>query len=145
MTTHAIPARIMIPEERIQWTTALRSGKLKQGRRVLGNRLVNGEFRFCCLGVAAHTIDDIPVSGFGKQSFLFSEKSEDQNFNTYGLSNQLQKALACANDGSSSVEAIEQVFLDAGYNTTPVLYTEYSSGKSRATFESIADWIDENL
>lgn len=34
-----------------KWVRALRSGKYQQARKVLG-RVVNGETRYCCLGVA---------------------------------------------------------------------------------------------
>ena len=41
----------MDPVIKQQWLKALRSGEYKQGRRVLRKKTVEGELKYCCLGV----------------------------------------------------------------------------------------------
>lgn len=132
--------RVMDPIERTKWTTALRSGQFQQGRKYLK---CDG---YCCLGVASVAVDNIEPA-------VDAKMLPDQHF---GLGTKLQLALGLVNDGSSE-ENISDYFSEAGYNTIPKV-TTYSYGDGtqvfqsitvnpmvRADFNSIADWIDENL
>lgn len=138
------PERVMLPEDRLKWTTALRSPEFKQGIR----RLYTFEGTFCCLGVAANVIGNVPKDSLVGVSCL------DKLFNTmdgrlpyYGLPTLTQLALSVVNDGAR-LDLIADQFRDAGYNTHPALHRVHERSDAqywRADFNSIADWIDENL
>lgn len=125
MATKNMP--VMDKKQKAKWLRALRSGKYKQGHGAL--KTSTG---YCCLGVAFCVLQPEEVVPAHK-SYL--------KYGKYGLSEGLQKALAHANDGDDCREGIKDAFNNAGYDTMPKL----SRRTGRASFKSIANWIEENL
>lgn len=112
----------MNPKDKKTWTTALRSGKYKQG----SGQLVNyaGD-KHCCLGVAQCAIG-------GRQPKRTAGLLRSGRF---GLTNTVQVALAAANDGCVDV--------DNEFKNLGVPKPRLKNGK--ATFGAIANWIDKYL
>lgn len=128
-----IVKRVMDAKARKKWTAALRSRKFKQGIGTLRETLGEGDDRHCCLGVAVCAIDNKQPS---TQKVMLSRGK-------YGLSLNLQSALALINDGSDKRE-IAEYFQDAGYDNVPTV-RKTDDGDYKASFGSIANWIDKNL
>jgi len=96
----------MTPELKAQWITALRSGKYKQGKRVLRNE----KEEFCVLGVLCDIVD--PGGWFGPvewkpieesastypKVYLFGGLSGLPRNAKFDLSNLEMAILACLND-----------------------------------------------
>jgi len=114
--------RVMDPKEKALWVRGLLSGKYKQGTGAL--RTEDG--KYCCLGVAQECIAGTKPPAH--KAFLRSGR--------FGLSHDLQVALAEANDGG---EDRVSFFKKAGFNTYPGRYG------SKASFKTIANWIKKNL
>ncbi len=119
-----MPLKKMKPSDKKTWTSALRSGKYKQG---MGNLVLNpgsDNPRHCCLGVAQCVLGE-------RQPTAYSNLLRPGRF---GLSESVQTALACANDGQ-----IDDEFKKLGV-PKPRL-----NGRGRATFGAIANWVDKYL
>jgi hypothetical protein len=124
----------MTPNQKSVWLQALRSGEFKQGRHALYNSFTDS---YCCLGVA-QKVCNLPAKDPGDGEFLEVCKS------FVFLPQNLQRALARANDGVVSAGDIKDAFREAGYLTTPVLETR-GDGRMGSTFAAIADWIENNV
>lgn len=131
---------VMKRNDKRTWTTALRSGLFKQTqsrlRRAIGyvkNKFgvsTNTEvYAYCCLGVAQCVLA-------GKQPKL---KASMLRGGRFGLSRNLQAALACSNDGAN-LEDRRAAFELAGFETIPA-----SGKRGKSSFKQIADWVDANL
>lgn len=110
----------MNPAEKKVWTTALRSGKYKQGTNSLVS--YDGDSH-CCLGVAQCEL--------GRR-----KPNSDQSMlrpGRFGLTGNVQLALAAANDGCVTDD----------FKTLGVPQPKLRNGK--ATFGSIANWVDKYL
>ena len=130
----------MNPEHKAKWLTALRSGTIKQGRERLQK-----DDTYCCLGVLDNAIDKTRwnESTHRIEGIVLADDA-------YGLSKHLQDALAAANDGLNDIEELKNYFKKAGFSTHPDLdkITAAASSFNRkysASFNSIANWIEENL
>lgn len=121
-----------------EWSTALRSGKYEQGSDELCTVTENDSFEFCCLGVGGLIIDKMSTSELRGKICL--PVSEDPKTLASKLSDEIQIALSMANDGGNRIEILI-AFRTAGYKSTPRLYKQ----NNKATFKTIADWIDKNL
>lgn len=139
MTKIVKPVRVLQTKHRKKWVNSLRSGKFKQGRGRLHELDDNGGDLFCCLGVAACVIGGLPVKKLA-YNYTLNDISTTDN---YGITAPLQTALAYANDGGTKI-GIKNSFTGTGFKTTPRLYKQ-RSGMYKATFKSIANWIDKNL
>lgn len=107
-----------------KWTTALRSGKIRQGKETLARLDRNRHLRRCCLGVlcdvagAKRTKTQAPwrrTASYEYNGMSGTEYLPDTLANKLGLPREIQTKLATMND---------------------------SSGLS---FREIADWVDKNL
>lgn len=105
------------------WTSALRSGEFKQGDGCLIENDY-GQTKHCCLGVAAEVLGDRKPR----------EGEHMLRHGRFGLASSVQHALAAANDGQIGNE-----FKNLGV-PQPRLNRE-----GRATFGSIANWVDKYL
>jgi hypothetical protein len=119
----------MKKSEKDAWVKALRSNEYRQGECYLRSLDEDGCFNFCCLGVAVSALT-------GKTPKLNQYSIKPGRF---GLSDKLIEALALANDGCYQNFVMEK-FKEAGFNTMPV-----QDKGGQASFESIANWIEENL
>lgn len=114
----------MVPAQKKIWTAALRSGKFKQGRGALVVKTTEGS-KHCCLGVAQCVLGERPPRQ--GESLLREGR--------FGLSKTLQQTLASANDGQNAKLTFEKLGV-----SPPRL-----NSRGRATFTSIANWVDKNL
>jgi len=115
----------MKPEIKKIWVEALRSGKYKQGQKYLC-RTINGEDRFCCLGVLAHEC----VDGY------WSKKWGPEEMVVWNL---------VSNDSKCSVDLSEELLIKLGisaFEQDKLVNLNDNLGKD---FNQIADWIEENL
>lgn len=108
-----------LPEQfKNQWVEALRSGNYEQGRVYLYNKSYSGPATYCCLGVACSILGQkIPSDHFilGSSNPFFKYRSE------FGLI-----PAELADDSITQIQLSK--FNDRG-----------------ATFNQIADWIENNL
>lgn len=115
----------MVASIKKTWLTALRSGKYSQATGQL--QVEEGPHTgFCCLGVLQCAVE-------GKV-----KSPEDGSFShlKYGLTDDLQTALARANDGGPVVSSFKYI----GYEA-PVR----DRGGRKSSFKAIANWIEKNL
>lgn len=132
-------AKVMNTKDKKKWTTALRSGHFEQGEGKLFNKLNE---TYCCLGVAQCVLTEKTP----KKGDVYIPRNIAKRF---GLSPDLQAALAVANDGHNNYgepvrNYVRAAFTDAGYTSIPKDVAK-KSYKYRSSFKHIADWIDENL
>lgn len=109
------------------WTTALRSGDFKQGKKRLTTVSANGQQFHCCLGVLCqlYMLDHNMSTSIAGISLVYKTELDDQVTylpeevaNWADIDFQNQGHLSDRNDGD---------------------------GCKAHSFEEIADWIDENL
>ena len=121
MTTY----KKMVPEIKVQWVKALRSGKYEQGEGILRSKADN---TYCCLGVLCDLRIQAGVGEWladsGYMSFYGFKAENNVNIYIGLLPSQVYK------DTSLDEEAAE------------VLINMNDKGEP---FEVIADWIEENL
>lgn len=120
MTTSTV--KKMKPSEKKTWLKALRSGKFKQGK---GQLCSDDRSEHCCLGVAYVAITGKPV---------YDKTAEYLKNGKFGLSEDVQMALACANDGD-----VDDEFKELG------LPQPRLNNNGKASFNSIANWIEKYL
>lgn len=122
------------------WTSALRSGKYKQGKNYLNIINANNEHQYCCLGVLC----EIAI----KQGMNI-ETEEDRTSVIFASDNHIRATIKYEGDECTPPPAVQQwagIGAEGGYihptNDDPSLVRDNDSGK---TFDEIADIIDKHF
>lgn len=140
----------MIEEIKNQWTAALRSGEYRQGVHRLVTESMNGDKKYCCLGVLCEIAADAGVierSVGVKPGFLADEGSEDGVQNGILPKKVRDWAGLASPTGLLPVEV--RVESASVFDEDDVFdsYVELSELNDEAgfTFDEIADVIEEQL
>lgn len=123
------------PEFKIQWLSALRSGKYKQGHGGLRSRNWTDVDYFCCLGVACDIFDPTAWKLVDDPEAMISDYQDT--------------AAEWGWDGIA-FDQVHLPFLDNVNYLTVATYTapQYLANmndQEDADFDQIADWIEANL
>lgn len=126
----------LVPEFKVKWIKALRSGEYAQGQSCL--RLNEGSKpQFCCLGVACDLFDS---SRWGYQPPPDSERRKEQEW--------AGESRLPPNELDEEVFVLKSRVNDE-MNLADVLYDAFDKlarlNDNGKTFVEIADWIEENL
>jgi hypothetical protein len=113
------------------WLKALRSGKYKQGRKYLC-QTVNGEDRYCCLGVLANECLDAHWVPADASWIAPSKKPHD-------------KYLLMKNYRKVDYVIPYNFVKETGITSCQMERLAMMNDASRYSFEKIANWIEENL
>lgn len=115
------------------WVEALRSGKYKQGKNYL-HRVIDGENRFCCLGVLCK-IADLAAKEISANKYSYSYAGVEST-----------SRLPTGFDAKVKLTFEEQTLLTGMNDGVIQINGTYSTDSvHRKSFLEIADWIEENL
>jgi len=109
----------MNPEYKTRWLAALRDGARTQGKTYLKQKLEDGSYAYCCLGVAAE---------------IFSKELLIQRSELHGT---------ILFDGLAGFPAI-RLRGAMGISSRTCMTLAEMNDKHGKSFEEIADWIDAN-
>lgn len=138
----------MNPEIKAKWVAALRSGKYQQGTGYLKRREANSaEYQHCCLGVLCELAleDGLKITTEERPAYMAHNTiSVTFGIETTTLPPEVSK-WAGMTDGAPRVKCDNVANPD-----DPILLSElndgsYRNGRNSATFDEIADLIEDQL